>query len=146
MMNGKIDLRSDTVTHPTPAKRQVMAHRAGRRRCDTRRPHPSMSCERKAACVTGKEAASVCRQRHDGTPACTGCPCEPGGTEVTSPRRTVISLYMKPVAGRFLARRAATRTLPAARGVRHAIPRMWNNCAQDTGRLAIHPGLRCDLQ
>ncbi|MGH2592817.1 MAG: beta-eliminating lyase-related protein, partial [Anaerolineae bacterium] len=26
MINGYIDLRSDTVTHPTPAMREAMAH------------------------------------------------------------------------------------------------------------------------
>ena len=56
MMNGKIDLRSDTVTHPTPAMREAMANAAVGD--DVYGDDPTVNAlEVMAAQRTGKEAA-----------------------------------------------------------------------------------------
>ena len=56
MMNGKIDLRSDTVTHPTPAMREAMANAAVGD--DVYGDDPTVNAlEVLAARRTGKEAA-----------------------------------------------------------------------------------------
>ena len=52
-----IDLRSDTVTRPTPGMRAAMAARRGRRRRLRRRSRPSTACRSASPSLLGKEAA-----------------------------------------------------------------------------------------
>ena len=64
---ARIDLRSDTVTHPTDAMRRAMAAARARRRRVRRRPHDQRprGPRRRAARQGGR---AVRRERHDGQP------------------------------------------------------------------------------
>ena len=52
-----VDLRSDTVTRPSPEMRAAMARRRGRRRRARRRPHGHRACRSTRPELLGKEAA-----------------------------------------------------------------------------------------
>ena len=63
----RIDLRSDTVTHPTDAMRRAMA--AAEVGDDVFGDDPTVNAlEARAAALLGKEAGPVRRERHDGQP------------------------------------------------------------------------------
>ena len=112
-MNGKIDLRSDTVTHPTPAMRQVMA--TAPVGDDVYGDDPTVNeLERKAACVTGKEAALFVASGTMGNQLALAVHVN-RGDEVILPENCHIVVH-EAGGGAYLAG-AQFRTLPAARGV-----------------------------
>lgn len=113
MQNGIIDLRSDTVTHPTPAMRQAMA--TAPVGDDVYGDDPTVnSLERLAAEVTGKQAALFVTSGTMGNQIALAV-WAARGDEVILPDNCHIVAHEAGAAA-WLAG-AQLRTLPAARGV-----------------------------
>ena len=113
MMNGTIDLRSDTVTHPTPAMRQAMA--AAPVGDDVYGDDPTVNeLEDRAARVTGKEAALFVASGTMGNQLALAAHVG-RGDEVILPENCHIVVH-EAGGGAYLAG-AQFRTLPASRGV-----------------------------